>query len=57
MSIDFSLFLIEDEFQEDQVNSEGGGVVALRYGTIIELTVTTEYVPISVDIAVDESLF
>ena len=50
MSVDF----IEDKYQEDQGQSERGGVMALQNVTNIDLYATTESFPMSVDTVVYE---
>ena len=43
--VDFSVSFIEDEYQEDQGQPEGGGFMKPKSGTTINLTETTVSVP------------
>ena len=45
MFVDFSVSFIEDEYQEDQGQPEGGGFMKPKSGTTINLTETTVSVP------------
>ena len=47
------MYFVEDEYKEDQVQAELVGVMTTKNGTINYLSVTTAYVPISLDTVVD----
>ena len=53
MSVDMSVYCIGDKYQEDQGQAKGGAVVKPKNGTIIYLSIKTEYVPMSLDTTID----